>query len=275
MNEYKVEKLLEKRCSRRRVGNKTRYVDEYLVKWLGYSSEDNSWEPAKNILDKKLIDNLDNGEWEVQRLLGKRVRKLQVEYLVEWADCPREAATWEPEHNVNDALIKQWEESNGSADAEHAAQSDVDTAEHHDARQTQPLPTRVLSPTAMPDEQAAVAAATSASCSSAPVAAPGRALQRPHSSVETRKVHWADGEGAPSTLEQVKYVETEFGLPANASERERRAHLAGLERAKLRLATHGTGRVARKAEGKGHLCTSDDALPRALEVAKEVASMVA
>ena len=275
---YTVEKLLEKRCSRRRVGNKNRYVDEYLVKWLGYSSEHNSWEPAKNIFDKRLIENLDNGEWDVQRLLGKRVRKLQVEYLVEWADCPREAATWEPEDNVNDVLVKQWEESND----EHDAQSDLETTLQHNARQRQsPLP-RMSSPTSATDEQQAAVstAASSVSSSSAPPeAASGgalrSALQQPRSSADARGVHWADGEDAQSTLEHVRFVETEYGLPANASERERRAHLAGLERAKLRreVVAHGAGGVARKPEGKGHLCAFVDARTRALEVEREVAAM--
>ena len=80
-------------------------------------------------------------------------------------------------------------------------------------------------------------------------AARGGALKRPG-------VRWA------SMLEHVVFVETEFGLPADASEREKRAHLAGLERAKLRreAIANGAGAVARKPEGKGRLCKSTDAL---------------
>ena len=90
-------------------------------------------------------------------------------------------------------------------------------------------------------------------------AARGGALKRPG-------VRWA------SMLEHVVFVETEFGLPADASEREKRAHLAGLERAKLRreAIANGAGAVARKPEGKGRLCKSTDAAARGghLEVLK-------
>lgn len=43
-NVYKVEKILQSRTNKK--GNK-----EYLIKWLGYPYEDNTWEPEKNITD--------------------------------------------------------------------------------------------------------------------------------------------------------------------------------------------------------------------------------
>ena len=52
---YEVEKIVDKRT------NKYGLV-EYLVKWKGYSSSDNTWEPKKNL--KKLtqiIDEYENG----------------------------------------------------------------------------------------------------------------------------------------------------------------------------------------------------------------------
>ena len=33
---------------------------EYLVKWKGFTSKDNTWEPEENILDSRLIDNYVN-----------------------------------------------------------------------------------------------------------------------------------------------------------------------------------------------------------------------
>ena len=51
---YIVEELLKKRTKK----NKT----EYLVKWVGWSEQHNSWEPRSNILDKNLIAEFE-AEW--------------------------------------------------------------------------------------------------------------------------------------------------------------------------------------------------------------------
>jgi hypothetical protein len=46
---YTVERVLDYRVRRvGRSGGRKRKVHEYLVKWAGYSSEHNSWEPARN-----------------------------------------------------------------------------------------------------------------------------------------------------------------------------------------------------------------------------------
>lgn len=245
-NVFTVEHLLEKRCSRRRVRGKTRYVDEYLVKWLGFSSEHNTWVPEKDIFDKRLIENMENDEWEVNQLLRKRIRKLKVEYLVEWADRPRSAATWEPEDNLPNALIKDWE----------------DAAVHH----TRPEDLECTEQSPPPSSSITAAATGSASLADAT----DGSLRRPRAAANARGVHWA----ADEELEHVKFVETEFGLPANANDRERRAYFAGIERAKLRLASKGGG-VKRKPEGEGLLCKSDDARTLAETVAEEVARSIA
>jgi chromobox protein 1 len=44
---YTVEKIMRKRIVRGKV--------EYLVKWEGYSIDQNTWEPVKNILDPQVI----------------------------------------------------------------------------------------------------------------------------------------------------------------------------------------------------------------------------
>ena len=49
--EYEVERILNKRIKKGKV--------EYLVKWKDWSSKYNSWEPEKNIFDKKLIQNFE------------------------------------------------------------------------------------------------------------------------------------------------------------------------------------------------------------------------
>ena len=43
---WTVERVLDYRCRRVRSGRKFRNVHEWFVKWAGYSSEHNSWEPA-------------------------------------------------------------------------------------------------------------------------------------------------------------------------------------------------------------------------------------
>ncbi|GIL62649.1 hypothetical protein Vafri_16835 [Volvox africanus] len=45
---YEVERVLDYRTRRVGKSRRKRTVHEYLVKWTGYSSEHNSWEPARN-----------------------------------------------------------------------------------------------------------------------------------------------------------------------------------------------------------------------------------
>ena len=45
---YSVERILDYRVRRIRAGRRYRNVREYFVKWAGYTSEHNSWEPEKN-----------------------------------------------------------------------------------------------------------------------------------------------------------------------------------------------------------------------------------
>ena len=56
---YAVEKLLQKR-------KKKNGKVEYLVKWRGWSSKDNTWEPEANILDQRLINEFENNQVNVE-----------------------------------------------------------------------------------------------------------------------------------------------------------------------------------------------------------------
>jgi len=88
-----------------------------------------------------------------------------------------------------------------------------------------------------------------------------------------RRVRWAgDLECKAQLLEDVKYVETEYGLPEDADERTKRAYFSGLERQKLRRQSEAQGAagVRRKPEGQGYLCTQARAGPQAVELAKEM-----
>ena len=57
--EYEVERILDKRTSKR--GRRKESV-EYLVKWLGYGHEHNSWETAKAVANaQELVQAFENG----------------------------------------------------------------------------------------------------------------------------------------------------------------------------------------------------------------------
>lgn len=51
---YRVERILRKRSVRGKV--------EYYVKWEGYTDDDNTWEPAKNILCRQLIRDFEESQ---------------------------------------------------------------------------------------------------------------------------------------------------------------------------------------------------------------------
>ena len=113
---YNVETLLEKK------GNK------YLVKWEGYSDKDNTWEPAssipKHILKFYEVDSTRFGfpapetdeeeegenEFEVDKIMDKRVAGSKTEYLVRWKnfDDPEED-TWETASNLGEEIVKEFE----------------------------------------------------------------------------------------------------------------------------------------------------------------------
>ena len=113
---YNVETLLEKK------GNK------YLVKWEGYSDKDNTWEPAssipKHILKFYEVDSTRFGfpapetdeeeegenEFEVDKIMDKRVAGSTTEYLVRWKnfDDPEED-TWETASNLGEKIVKDFE----------------------------------------------------------------------------------------------------------------------------------------------------------------------
>ena len=109
---FDVEKIVKKRF------NKKNQL-EYFIKWKGYASKFNSWEPAKNIETKWNQEKKEDSEndessegevFEVEEILKKRnsrKNKGKIEYFVKWKGYSSKSNTWEPKENILDPLLIQ------------------------------------------------------------------------------------------------------------------------------------------------------------------------
>ena len=48
----------------------------------------------------------ENFFWEVEKVVGRRVHRGRVEYLIRWKGCPEDDSTWEPSANLCDTASK-------------------------------------------------------------------------------------------------------------------------------------------------------------------------
>jgi len=105
---YEVERLVDVRSRKKRT--------QYLVRWVGWAPEHDSWVDEASIHTPELIvrfnrernwpdtwepDDDVNQEWMVSAILEQRVgATAEIEYLVEWQGGTEEHNTWEPEANL-------------------------------------------------------------------------------------------------------------------------------------------------------------------------------
>lgn len=105
--QFEVEGILRKRVT----GDRT----EYLIKWLNFSDEDNTWEPAENLSCRELVEefeeaNSQNDDCIVEAVIAKRFLNNTVEYLIKWHGYGDEDNTWEPiEHLSCDKMLQEFE----------------------------------------------------------------------------------------------------------------------------------------------------------------------
>ncbi|KAH6970454.1 hypothetical protein BKA56DRAFT_661199 [Ilyonectria sp. MPI-CAGE-AT-0026] len=105
---YDVEALLAK--SQR---GRTSY---YLVKWTGYSDDDNSWVKRDDIAVDTVNDfdaayKRHGGNYTGITLLKKRSRRGKLEYLVSWTGRPHTEDLWIGDSKISMHLIKEWEKN--------------------------------------------------------------------------------------------------------------------------------------------------------------------
>jgi len=88
--EYEVEKICDVKC--------TDDQEMYLVKWMGYGVEHNTWEPKENLghANGAINDFHEGHTYEVEFIVGKRTIGGQQQYRVRWKGWPPSTDTWEP-----------------------------------------------------------------------------------------------------------------------------------------------------------------------------------
>ncbi|KFY10988.1 hypothetical protein V491_07382 [Pseudogymnoascus sp. VKM F-3775] len=116
---------VQPRCSSQGVGSNTDEICEveallakstvrnvvwYLVKWEGFSDDENTWQERDDI-SSDLVDNFEasyQGNFGVE-LLRKRERRGKIEYFVTWRGRPMSENSWEKGDTIHSERIKEFE----------------------------------------------------------------------------------------------------------------------------------------------------------------------
>jgi hypothetical protein len=64
--------------------------------------------PRPEILTEPPKDDTQH-EYEVDHIMGQRIRDGKEEYYIHWKGYPAEDDTWEPKQNLNKAALNAWE----------------------------------------------------------------------------------------------------------------------------------------------------------------------